>query len=108
MDLRKIMAMLVVFVTACVTRGPAQIFWSNQSSAGITDDIWCVTYGNGTFAAVTNQGNLLTSTDGLTWSRQAIDPGVWLVSIAYGNATWVVVGDKGTILVSSDLKTWVS
>lgn len=84
----------------------AQIYWSNQSPAGVTDDIWCVTCANGTFAAVTSQGNLLTSTDGLTWSSQAIDPGVWLVSIAYGNGTWVVVGDKGTILVSSDLKTW--
>jgi hypothetical protein len=50
----------------------------------------------------------LTSTNGLNWSSQAIDQGVWLVSIAYGNGTWVVVGDKGTILLSSDLKTWAA
>jgi hypothetical protein len=107
MNLTKALALLVIFGAACVTSGIAQIFWSNQSPAGITDDIWCVTYANGTCAAVTNQGNLLTSTNGLNWNSQAIDPGVWLMSIAYGNGTWVVVGDKGTILVSSDLKTWV-
>jgi hypothetical protein len=96
-----------MFAAALVTTSPAQIFWSNYSPSGVTDDIWCVTYANGTFAAVTSQGNLLTSTNGLNWSSQAIDAGVWLVSITYGNGIWVVVGDKGTILVSSDLKTWI-
>ncbi len=50
----------------------------------------------------------MISTDGLNWTSQAIDSGVWLVSIAYGNGSWVVVGDKGTILESADLKTWKS
>jgi hypothetical protein len=107
MNLKKALALLVMFAAACVTPSVAQVFWSNQSPAGITDDIWCASYANGIFAAVTSQGSLLTSTDGLTWSRQTVDQGVWLVSIAYGNGKWVVVGDKGTILVSSDLKTWV-
>ena len=107
MNLRKTLALFVMFAAALVTTSPAQIFWSNYSPSGVTDDIWCVTYANGTFAAVTSQGNLLTSTNGLNWSSQAIDAGVWLVSITYGNGIWVVVGDKGTILVSSDLKTWI-
>jgi hypothetical protein len=98
----------VVFVAACVTPSFGQIFWSNYSPSGVTDGIWCVTYANGTFAAVTDQGNLLTSTNGLNWSSQALDSSVWLVSIAYGNGKWVVVGDKGTILSSSDLQTWVT
>lgn len=108
MKVRKALLVLLIFLSVCATPGVAQIFWSNQSPTGVTDDIWCVTYANGTFAAVTNQGNLLTSTDGLNWRSQAIDSGVWLVSIANGNGLWVVVGDKGTILVSSDLKNWVS
>ncbi len=108
MNFRKTVALFVMFVGACVTPSSAQIFWTNQSPAGVSDDIWCVSYANGTFAAVTNQGNLLTSADGFTWSSQTIDRGVWLVSIAYGNGTWVVVGNKGTILVSSDLKSWTS
>lgn len=101
------MALLVMFTAAFIAPSFAQINWSNRSPAGITDAVWCVTYANRTFAAVTDQGNLLSSSDGLTWSSQTIDEGVWLVSIAYGNGTWVVVGDKGTILTSTDLKTWV-
>jgi hypothetical protein len=102
------MVMAVTMVVACISPAVAQIFWGNQSPAGITDDIWCVTYANGSFAAVTSKGNLLTSSDGLTWSAQAIAPGTWLVSIAYGAGEWVAVGNSGTILVSSDLKTWSS
>ena len=73
-----------MFAAAWVTPGVAQIYWSNHSTAGITDDIGCVTFGNGVFAAATNQGNLLTSTDGLTWGIQSIDEGVLLDSVAYG------------------------
>jgi len=107
MNIRKNLLVLMMFVGACVTPGFAQIFWSNYSPSGVTDAIWGVTYANGTFAAVTDQGNLLTSSNGLNWSSQAIDQGVWLVSITYGNGIWMVVGDKGTILESTDLKTWV-
>jgi hypothetical protein len=98
---------LVILLASLATCSYAQISWSNESPAGISDDVWSVAYANSTFAAVTNQGRLLTSTDGLTWNSQVIDAGVWLVSIAYGNGTWVVVGDGGSILVSTDLKTWV-
>jgi sugar lactone lactonase YvrE len=86
----------------------AQLNWIPQTHPNISDDIWCVTYANNTFAAVTNQGNLLTSVDGVTWTTQTVDSGVWLVSIAYGNGIWVVVGDNGTIMVSSDLKAWTT
>ena len=108
MILKTNLAALILFVGVYVTPSFAQVFWSNYSPAGITDDIWSVTYANGTFAAVTSQGNLLTSPNGLNWISQTIDPNVWLTSIAYGNGKWVVVGDKGTILVSTDLKTWVT
>jgi hypothetical protein len=108
MKLGKTFAWLAMFAAAFITPSFAQIYWSNQSPAGIGDDIWCVTYANSIFAAVTNQGRLLTSADGVTWSSQTIDSGVWLLSIAYGNGEWVVVGDKGTILVSPDLKTWTT
>jgi hypothetical protein len=52
------------------------VFWSGHSPAGTTEVIWCVTYANGTFAAVADQGILLTSADGLTWGSQTIDRGV--------------------------------
>jgi hypothetical protein len=101
-------AFAATFAAASATQGLAQVAWSNASPAGIADDIWGVTYANGTFAAVTNQGNLLTSADGLAWSSKAIDPGVWLTAIAYGNGEWVVVGDRGAILASPDLRNWTT
>lgn len=108
MTILKSLVLILAFCAACVAPSSAQVAWSNHSPAGVTDAIWCVTYANGTFAAVTDQGNLLTSGDGLTWDTRAIDPGVWLVSIAYGEGVWVAVGDKGAILVSPDLKNWTS
>jgi hypothetical protein len=107
MKISKLVSLFCLYLSAMVASSRAQVFWSNFSPSGVTDSIWCVTYASGTFAAVTDQGNLLTSANGLNWSSQSIDQGVWLVSIAYGNGVWVVVGDKGTILSSSDLKTWV-
>jgi hypothetical protein len=97
-----------LLVVCLVTPSFAQVQWSSQSPAGINDDIWCVTYAADTFAAVTSQGNLLTSADGLTWNSQTIAAGTLLISIAYGGGKWVAVGANGTVLVSSDLKTWVA
>jgi hypothetical protein len=104
----KALAFLAIFAAASAAPIFAQISWSNQSPAGIADNIWGVTYGNGTFAAVTSLGKVLASSDGLTWSSQTVDQGELLVSIAYGNNTWVVVGAGGTILVSNDLKAWLT
>jgi hypothetical protein len=103
---RKVITLLALFVATSVTPAFAQILWNNQSPAGITDDIWGLTYANGTFAATTTQGKVLTSIDGLTWSSQVVASGTWLVSIAYGNGTWVAVGANGTILSSTNLQTW--
>ena len=102
----KTLAILVAFSLACPTSGSAQRFWANQSPSGLKDDIWCVAYGNGSFAATTSQGRVLTSSDGLIWSIQTVAEGTGLVSIAYGEGKWVAVGAGGAILVSSDLKTW--
>jgi hypothetical protein len=108
MKLIKALGLFAVIVSALVTPSFAQISWGNQSPSGISDDIWSATYADGTFAATTSQGKILTSADGLTWGSQTVASGTWLVSIAYGNGKWVAVGAGGAILVSSDLKTWVN
>jgi hypothetical protein len=97
-----------LFIAAAATQSFAQSSWTNQSPAGVTDDIWSVAFGNGTYAAVTNQGKVLTSSDGLVWSSQVASAGTWLVSITFGKGTWVAVGSNGTILISSDLVTWLN
>jgi photosystem II stability/assembly factor-like uncharacterized protein len=95
------------FSIFAAVRSHAQIFWQNQSPAGLSDDITSVAYGNGEFAAVTAQGNVLTSPDGLAWSASAASAGTSLQSITYGNGSWVASGANGAILVSADLKTWI-
>lgn len=98
-------ALLIALSTA--SSGLAQVFWSSQSTPAITDDIWDVTFANGIFAAVTAQGNVLTSSDGVTWTNHPALTGTWLVSITYGNGVWVAVGAGGTILLSHDLNVWM-
>ena len=108
MKLSKFLAIASVALAGSLQPAFSQVFWNNQSPSGLTDDVWCVTYANGTFAATTSQGRVLTSPDGLTWSSETVVEGTWLVSIAYGGGQWVAVGAGGAILTSPDLKSWVN
>jgi hypothetical protein len=99
---------ILIGIASVATPCRAQVFWSSVSSSGTTDDVSAVTYANAIFAAVTNQGKILTSSDGFTWSSQTIAQGTPLLSIAFGLNTWVVVGANGTLLTSSDLHSWTS
>jgi hypothetical protein len=71
--------------------------WSICNS-GTTDDLTGITYGNGLFVATcglsesTNQGDVLTSPDGVTWTLQYAAANCSLSSIAYGNGIFVAVG----------------
>lgn len=91
-------------VSASVAFG--QFSWTNQSPAGLADDIWCVTFASETFVATTGKGRVLTSNDGISWSVQTIADNTWLVSVAYGAGLWVVVGDNGSIYYTADLMKW--
>jgi photosystem II stability/assembly factor-like uncharacterized protein len=83
-----------------------QVTWTDQSPAGVSEDIWCVTYGDEQFVAVTGKGRVLTSADGSSWSVQTLSLDKWLTSVTYGGGLWVVVGESGAIYYSADLRTW--
>ena len=52
-------------------------------------------------------GLILTSPDGVDWSRRVVPPnGNALLAVAYGNDTYVVVGVGGRILTSTDSVFW--
>jgi hypothetical protein len=59
-----------------------------------------VTYGNGLFVAVGRNGIILTSPDGVSWTRQTPPTSNWLYGVTYGNGTFVAVGQSGAILTS--------
>jgi hypothetical protein len=70
---------------------------------GTADD---VTYGNGMFVAVGSNGIILTSTDGISWTKQTSPDFSELKSITYSNSMFVAVGLSGTILTSTDGISW--
>jgi photosystem II stability/assembly factor-like uncharacterized protein len=66
----------------------------------------------GLFVAVGDNGTILTSPDGTTWTQRTSPPSpfgarVHLYDVTYGNGLFVTVGgDNGTILTSPDGTTW--
>jgi hypothetical protein len=58
--------------------------------SGTTTDFFGITYGNGKFVAVGDDGIIETSPDGITWTIRASGIADRLVSAAYGNGIFVV------------------
>ena len=62
-----------------------------------------VTYGSNRFVAVGNTGKILTSSDGVTWTKKEIGESATLNDVAFGNDRFIAVGDNDTILQSQFL-----
>jgi outer membrane protein OmpA-like peptidoglycan-associated protein len=82
--------------------------WTARSAAEANQ--WTsVTFGNGTFVAVSNNGTnrVMTSTDGITWTPRSVPASTW-ASVTYGNGVFVAVAGFGTdrIMTSPDGVTW--
>ncbi|AFV77252.1 hypothetical protein Theos_2262 (plasmid) [Thermus oshimai JL-2] len=73
--------------------GTAGTTWTWRSGP-----LFDVTYGNGLFVAV--GGAILTSSDGVTWTRQSSGTSNDLYAVTYGGGLFVAVGGLGTILTS--------
>jgi photosystem II stability/assembly factor-like uncharacterized protein len=84
---------------------PAQSNWTTVYS-GVPHNLWGVCHGGGQFVAVGENGTILTSPEGLVWTRQASATTVWLTSVAWGLGNFIAVGDRGTVLHSRDARTW--
>jgi len=56
--------------------------------------------------AVGNEGALVTSDDGITWTPRASGTDERLRGVAYGNGRFVTVGYAGTVLTSRDGTVW--
>jgi hypothetical protein len=73
---------------------------SSDDSKTSTDNT--TTTSSGLFVAVGDNGKILTSSDGTTWTSRTSGTTEYLRGGAYGNSTFVVVGASGTIITSSD------
>lgn len=56
-----------------------------------------ITYGNGTYVAVGSNGAIMTSRDGINWTRQYSGTNEHLFGVAYGNGVFVVTGNAVTL-----------
>jgi len=64
-------------------------------------------FGEGRFVAVGSLGQIITSSDGMTWTSAWQHDKYHFTSVAYGNGRFVAVdGAVGAIAVSSDGRTW--
>jgi len=67
-----------------------------------------LTSSTGLFVTVGDNGVILTSSDGISWTKRTSGTTKNLYGVTYGNSTFVTVGDNGTILTSSDGTTWTN
>lgn len=95
--------------------------WTSRTS-GIAGKITGVAYGNGTFVAVSEvetqptfnpfvpslPGVALTSSDGITWTKQSFGGSYNIYGVTFGNGLFVAVGSSGAILTSPDGITWTA
>ncbi len=68
--------------------------------------LWSIASGHGLLVTVGDNGTILTSTDGRTWTRRTSGTSDWLVGVTFGAGKFIAVGDRGRILLSSDGVTW--
>ncbi|EPD82190.1 cadherin-like beta sandwich domain-containing protein [Paenibacillus sp. HGH0039] len=87
-----------------IGRAEAAGTWDNVPNNAGTD-LNQVAYGNGKWVAVGNLGTIMTSSDGLSWSKTTIALSS-AVGVTYAGSQWIVTGAGGKIATSPDAVTW--
>jgi len=83
--------------------------WTTRTSGFGSNDIWGVTYGDGLYVAVGDDGKLTTSTDGITWTTRTSGFGTTDIrEVTYGDGLYVAVGYDGKLTTSTDGTTWTT
>lgn len=82
--------------------------WVRRRVDDLYQSLLDVVYAQGQFVAVGGFGTILTSPDGITWTRQPRLTYAHLRGITYGNGLFVAVGDQGVILTSPDGVNWTA
>jgi hypothetical protein len=85
-----------------ILTSPDGLSWTKRYTLPDNVEIKSLRYGNGVFVAV-GEGNLLSSSDGIRWTKRSAPTPYSVRSLAYGNKTFVVVGSAGNIIQSSRL-----
>lgn len=74
--------------------------------AQLVTNLRSITYGNGQWVCVGDNGTAFTSDDGLIWSQQDPHTNNHLFGVTYAAGLYISVGKSGTIRYSTDAVTW--
>ncbi len=89
---------------AYIVSSPDGINWTKvyyEDVYGKSPGLNGISYAEGVFVAVGNNGRILTSTDAMTWTERPSNVNIALYDVTYGNNSFVIVGEKSTILQSA-------
>ena len=99
-----------IYTKGLVKQSDPIIEFNNYSTLATVPYINRIIYANGMFVAVGGNARsysyIVTSTDGITWTRQRSPVSTELRAITYANGMFVAVGYSGTIVTSTDGITW--
>src|SRR5690242_18458134 len=92
-----LLGMVPTFATAASTDN-----WVNRKPDNLVTSNQDICYANGKFMAVTDEGSILTSSDGTSWTYYKPETTLKLSSISCDNGKYVVVSRAGNASSSSD------
>lgn len=108
----KIVEVIAYYDGLYVLAGAGNVFTSNDAETwtvhnpGVDDGFDWISYVNGKFLLFSNDGWLLSSPDGVNWTKETYNgPLTGITSIAYGNGKYIGVGFH-KIVSSTDGSTW--
>jgi len=92
------------YVTGEIWSSADAITWTKQTVPNKLNDVaWL----NNQFIAVGNNGAILTSPDGMTWTTQASGVAASLYNVAWNGSVYVATGTSNTVLSSADAISWL-
>jgi hypothetical protein len=94
--------LFLTFISGCPLYSQPLDSWRQRLPSAHTG----VTFGNGLFAVVGINGQILTSPDCNNWLPQSSGTDANLTSVTYANGLFVALGENGLILISSDGFSW--
>ena len=103
-------ALYVTCVTSVAQTDPLDV-WHQRLFPGSPVTVTGIAYGNGIFVAVGNNGGLLVSPDGITWTQYFSPPVIGQGGVIYGGGAFYAYGYSSSgggnfILRSTDGVTW--
>jgi hypothetical protein len=99
-------AFLMGCLVMAIQAGPLD-HWHQRSPIAQGDRLVHVAFGQGTFVAVGEAGEIQTTMDGANWTRCNSGTIAALAGITATGNLFVVAGEMGTIIASTDGRSWV-